>query len=388
LPVPDDHTAFSNPDNPNKIDSDGEAETRIDRNDDSSFCESGSHAFDVIGVGSLVVDIFCNTPYSLVEFKGEMQESFTLVPVGLKTSTQLEVHSGGSSGNGIAYLSRLGLKCGYFTKLGEDMFSDFLLKDLYLRGIDNSHIIRDKKFIGGAAIIMVASGRKGHALLVSHGSAEHLTINDVKRNLNYLCSAKWLYISSITGDSGITALQYLVNQAKRRKVKIFFAPSTTMISQYRKEVLEICMKSDVLAMNIDEFRILSRQDVKNTLLELHKHGVGKVFLTFGQKGVMASDGSFLYRINAYKVPNNNPTGAGDTAAALFLYGIIKNLDLKKTLNMAVLAGAKHVASKNTGAKNGNPHLSWLFDYLEKHRDLPVHTLPLHSKEVNKYTEPE
>ena len=105
---------------------------------------------------------------------------------------------------------------------------------------------------------------------------------------------------------------------------------------------------------------------------LHKKGIKYIFVTRGKKGILASDRASIYRIGSYKLGSvKNTTGAGDAVTACILYGLIKNYDMKKILEMAVVAGSNHVNSKYIGAKSGNPTLKEIKKFLREHRKLPI-----------------
>ncbi len=331
--------------------------------------------FDVIGVGCLTVDIFAESSVLIVEFKKAKKETFIALPEG-KMLSQIIVRTGGSSGNTVAYLSKLGLRCGYFTKLGTDYFSDFLIEDLKSFGVDVSRIIRVKGLEAGKSIIVSSLGFKDTALLVDHGAADKLTKKDIEENLDYLLSTKWLDISSFTSKEAIEAIEFLVKKAKKENVKIFFAPSRTMISTFRKDALKLMRYADAFSMNEREAALLSGKDNLADMLKFFKKmKIPYFFVTRSAKGLVCFYKNKFYKIGAYRVREvKNTTGAGDIVAAWLIYGLIKKMDVKDIMNFASVAGAFHVKKDYIGAKDGLASYHEIKRFLDRVRNLPVRTL--------------
>ena len=73
---------------------------------------------EVVCIGSATVDNFVS-----------MNEKFSEFKKGVKIlATSYEIHSGGGATNAAAALSKLGLKVGVITKLGDDHDADFILE--------------------------------------------------------------------------------------------------------------------------------------------------------------------------------------------------------------------------------------------------------------------
>ena len=74
--------------------------------------------------------------------------------------------------------------------------------------------------------------------------------------------------------------------------------------------------------------IIPNHDIKARLEGLHKLGPKIVVITNGHKDVNCYDGNFLYIGKPHDVKVVETTGAGDAYIAGFLYGYLKNCDLK------------------------------------------------------------
>ncbi len=311
-------------------------------------------SYDIIGIGSLTIDIFTDSKFYMIESDKRGIEKYIMFPLGKKTKGKVYIHSGGSSGNTVSYLSKLGLKTGYFTKLGKDKLSEFMIMDMKNHGVDMSNVIQQRGLEVGRSLILISEKTKDTTLIVDHGSASELTVNDVKKKSKFIFSSKWLDITSFTGKSAVNSIKYIFD-SKIRKGKIFFAPSRTMIYQFPKEVKKLLMKADASSFNIGEFELLFGKFSIEKLRALKSKGLKNCFITLGKNGIMYFDAKNLYIAKSFKVADvKNTTGAGDCAAAWFIYGLINHLEPEKILKYASAAGAIHVQSKYIGAKSGNP----------------------------------
>jgi len=309
---------------------------------------------DVIGIGSLVIDIFKDSKFSIVESNRRGIEKYIMFPLGKKMKGAIHIRSGGSSGNTISYLSKIGVDSGYFTKIGTDYLSSFVISDMKKYGVNVKHIIKQPGLEVGKSLILISKQTKDTVLIVDHGSASHLTVDDVKKHQKFIFSAKWLDITSFTGKDALKSIEYIFSSEKR-KAKIFFAPSRTMIMKFPKETKKLMLKSNASAVNKGEFELLFGELNSKKLKLLHKRGLRHCFITMSNKGMMYFDGKDIYIASPFKTSNiKNTTGAGDCADAWFLYGLMNNWNPKKILKYASAAGAIHVQSKYIGAKEGNP----------------------------------
>jgi hypothetical protein len=118
---------------------------------------------------------------------------------------------------------------------------------------------------------------------------------------------------------------------------------------------------DMLQMNIGELRtifgdsIVSPSDVKSVVSQLHALGPSIINITMGSNGVIVSEPSkgILERLKAVKIPREaDPTGCGDTFAAVFLCTYLLSQDTLKSARKASLyAAAKATFSGLDGFKD-------------------------------------
>lgn len=282
--------------------------------------------FDIIAFGSNVIDVFVGT--DIYEHKKSIS-----YPIGSKILIKdLKFDIGGGGTNTAVAFSRLGLKTGYIGKIGDDENGKRILRLLKKEKI---------KFLGkreGATGYSVILDSKEHnrTILTYKGVNNNLKLNEIKK-----VKTKWLYYSSLLGESFKTQLKL----AKLMDAKLAFNPSDYLIKEY--DLREMLRLTDVLILNKEEAELLVK---KGDLLEgLYKLGPKIICITDKNKEIICFDGSKKYRLKPNKVKVVERTGAGDAFASGFVAGIIRNMGIEESLKLG-LRNSESVI-KHFGAKN-------------------------------------
>lgn len=101
---------------------------------------------------------------------------------------------------------------------------------------------------------------------------------------------------------------------------------------------------DAIKPNVHELSRLVDMELNETgeIIEaahsIHKQGIGNVLVSMGAKGILLISEKERYIASPPKVVVKNTIGAGDSAVAGFVYGLISGKNLKEALNYAVAAG--------------------------------------------------
>jgi ribokinase len=287
---------------------------------------------DIITMGSNTLDIFAHTEKGelLKQKKSGRVTEFISYPVGSKLLvTELLQNFGGNGSNAAVNFSRLGLMTGYIGKVGRDLAGEQILqsleknKVLFLGG-------RGEK--SGTSIILDAMG-EDRTILTFKGCNNELAYKEVQRqHLN----AKWLYLSSMLGES-LKTLKKIAEEQKAKGVKIAFNPSQTLIDKEKKTALNIAKISDVLVLNKEEAQLLMGTTENHDLFKALKSlGPSVVVVTDGKNGASALFGNYLYTIK----PKGGlviveTTGAGDAFASTLTAGLITRQPIEMCLRLAV-----------------------------------------------------
>jgi sugar/nucleoside kinase (ribokinase family) len=117
-------------------------------------------------------------------------------------------------------------------------------------------------------------------------------------------------------------------------------PELLNVETIRKICKPILKVSKIVFPSKDEAATLT--GIKNPVKAAHKLqklGPHTVVVKLGATGALAVTNKDVIFEPAFKVKEVDPTGAGDVYDAAFIYGILRNLPLEKTLKFAGAAGA-------------------------------------------------
>jgi 6-phosphofructokinase 2 len=101
---------------------------------------------------------------------------------------------------------------------------------------------------------------------------------------------------------------------------------------------------DIIKPNVHELsrlvdmKLITMNEIIRAAQSVHKQGVGIVLVSMGAKGILLFSRKERYLASPPKVKVKNTIGAGDSAVAGFVYGLVRGKSLKKALINAVAAG--------------------------------------------------
>ncbi len=297
---------------------------------------------DVVGIGSPFVDYFFEADNNfLKKYNLGSEDDFLFTEKKLSPDDVfnelplLSKSAGGISTNTLSVLAYLGAKVGYFGVIGKDRDGDFWLKTI--GKIDKSKISR-----GGTTSICacILSSRRKHRLFLSLLNPHD---NEFLKHINsqYLNDAKFLHVGPLLFNphKNIQNLYKLLGKIK--KPLISFSPNLPYVNLGLKKISLILAKTYILFLNKNEVRILANRDEKSGSRYLLKYGPTIVVCTLGEKGALITSQNRQFYVPGNKIRNIvDTTGAGDTFAAGFLYGLLKDKTLKEAAQFATSLAAK------------------------------------------------
>lgn len=242
--------------------------------------------------------------------------------------------------------ARLGLKAGFIGAVGEDGFGDLLINRLRKSGVDVEHVRVAKGFTTGTAFVMYySSGERRFIFHLRHSAAGQLNVDDVRRD--YVSKAKFLHVmgSSLSMNESVQKACYkAVEIAKSAGVTVTFDPNLRPelldVDTIRSICKPVLNASQIVFPSRDEAAILTgKKNPLEAAHELLKMGPQTAVIKMGATGALAVTKKGTAFEPAFQVEEVDPTGAGDVYDAAFLYGVLKNLPLNKTLEFAGASGA-------------------------------------------------
>lgn len=291
--------------------------------------------FDLVGIGSMVVDLIYKTPRIIGS-----EEKISLDRYENGSTTQMLV--GGVTLNHLSWAGLLGLRAGIFGKQADDEYGRFLRAGMDRYSIDK-HITLDGASSSFAHIFVAPGG--GRAIYMSPAATSETTGEYIRaHHADYIRSSK--IVSTEISQLPLEAVVAVLEIARE-------AGATTALD------VDI-PRSDALKSlgNADEFeRALSLADYikpsKAAVVEItgesdalraaqilrEKYKAKAVIITDGEAGCAIASDRLNDRVTAYRAKAIDSTGAGDAFFGGMLAGLHFGLAWKDILKLANACGA-------------------------------------------------
>lgn len=260
-----------------------------------------------------------------------------VVPGETETTENLGIFPGGKGLNQSIAISRAGAKVCHAGCVGNN--GEMLVDILRENSVDVS-FIESVDAPNGHAIIQVSTTGE-NSIFLHPGSNEMVSKYYIDRVLTHFGEGDIILL-----QNEISNIDYIVEQAYRKKMRIILNPSPF---NYKLDGIDL-NKLFCLVLNEVEAKCFSGFDdyekslehLKNTYPDL------KIMMTLGSRGCVYSDKSHTLYQPAYQVDVVDTTGAGDTFTGYFVAGIASGNDIDKVIKNATAAASVSV-TKNGAA---------------------------------------
>ena len=258
-----------------------------------------------------------------------------------KTDTvSREVRLGGQVATAVVAVAAWGLRCRYVGATGSDHNAELHRKDLANRGIE-SHLLRVHGGESRLSYILVEDQTGTRAVLAHRDPHVKLAPAYLRRD--------WFRRSRLVHVDGENPEASRLAAAWAREAGV---PVMCDLDQFRGGIGFLLSQVDypVLSVSILEPLSGSHDPLAALPILLSRYSARVVCVTLGEQGALAWDGHRFIYAPAYRVAVVDTTGAGDLFHAGFAYGILRNWELKRTLEFGCAAAALNC--KAHGARGG------------------------------------
>ena len=277
---------------------------------------------------------------------GEAMVSFTpLENVSIKYASAFGKKIAGAESNVAIGLSKLGKKVGWFGKLGNDEFGEYILRELKGEGVDTSSVVFSKEPTG-IMFKQLSNGGETSVFYYRKASAAS-TMTSEELPLDYMKKAKILHVSGITpalSDSCKELVFSAINFAKANNILVSFDPNIRL-KLWSKEEARQCLsyiikQADIVLIGDEEAEILlETKDTNNIIETLRRQGVSTIAIKQGENGAVVANQKEIHKINALQINVVDTIGAGDAFNSGFLCGILENCSIDTCGLMGTIMGA-------------------------------------------------
>jgi len=255
---------------------------------------------------------------------------------------------GGAESNVAIGLARLGLKCGWFSRLGNDEFGKEIFRTIRGEGIDVSKVTFDPCASTGVFFIERCINSEFNCYYYRQSSAaSQISLADI--DPDYVKQAKIIFLTGITpvlSDSAHKAMEKMLQIALQNGQTIVFDPNLRLrlcnITVARSILIPLMQKSSYVLPGEEELKLLMEcQELPVAIEKAHSLGIGNLIIKTGAKGaVLAIIDQESTNIAGFPVKNIISTmGAGDCFDAGFIAGLLYNKPLEQCVRWGNALGA-------------------------------------------------
>lgn len=212
-----------------------------------------------------------------------------------------------------------------------DDSSDFLIETLQSYGVDTSHVIKGDAVNGKVLIVNTAEKR---TMFVIQPQRPYYAIGQKIKDL--INNATYIYTMMYIIHRSFEDLDILL-QAKRNGTRFIFDGCGEYKEKWEADILY--QLADGLFINKEDYAHLKQASCKDPKEILFENGCSFICITDGENGAVCYTKEKDYIAQACKCEVIDSTGAGDSFAGTFVYGLLKEYPYERCLFLASVAGA-------------------------------------------------
>ncbi len=305
---------------------------------------------DILGIGNAIVDVISNASDDIIAAHGLPKGSMTLIDAEradalyADTGPGVEI-SGGSCANTMAGAASFGATGAYIGKVRDDILGDTFAHDIRAAGVlfQTAPLSEGP---GTARCLVMVSPDGQRTMSTYLGAAIELGPEDIDTDL--VGRAKVTYLEGYLWDPPRAKEAFRTAMAAAhaagRQVSLTLS-DTFCVERHREEFRSLVENDvDILFANEDEVRALYEVDTLDEALALVTGRCDIVAVTRSELGSLVASKGVIHEVPAEAVEKIvDTTGAGDSYAAGFLYGLTHGLELPVCAHLGSIAAAEIIS---------------------------------------------
>jgi ribokinase len=306
---------------------------------------------DVLAIGDVVTDAFIKLISKYEILKQTDNGPVLEIPFGTKIPfDHVQVIEGvGNAANAAVAFSRIGLKTGLISNIGDDSWGVDMVRALKSNGVDTRFVHENPGKQSNYHYVLWYEEER--TILIKHEEYDYhwprFRENDIPR---------WMYFSSISERAIEHYHDDVVEWLEENPgVKLAFQPGTFQMEAGIERLRKLYARSEVVALNREEAAMVfnaNHDDIHDQFNKMHEAGIKIALVTDGPNGAYASDGNKRWSMPLYPdpAPPVDRTGAGDSFASTFTAALMKGADVPSALLWAPINSMNVV--QHVGAQEG------------------------------------
>lgn len=263
---------------------------------------------------------------------------------GSSPAEDIRISFGGDAMNEASVLASLGKKVYLETVMGNDAEGKMIRSRCEELDIELHEKVSREEMRTGVNVVLVQRNGERNFLTNRNGSLRKLKLEDIKRpypeDIRILCFASIFVFPEI----GNKELVEIFRQAKKQKMIVCADMTKRKKGETVEDIAEALSYVDYLIPNEEEVFLLTGEKNMEAAAEvLHQAGVKYVIIKCGSRGCYVSSKDRKMQIPAVEgVRPVDTTGAGDSFAAGFIYGLSEGWSLEACARFGNECGARAV----------------------------------------------
>ena len=280
---------------------------------------------------------------------GESMIAFEALDYGpLREIQSFKKWVGGAEDNFAIGLARLGFKCGWFSRLGDDEFGKEVFRTIKGEGVDVSRVIFDSDAQTGVFFVeRRAYGEFNCYFYRQSSAASRISPDDI--DPDYIKQVKIVYLTGITpilSESARQATEKIFQIAIENGKTIVFDPNLRLrlcdIATARSILIPLMQQSSYVLPGDNELKLLMDcQELPEAIDKVRSMGIKNLVVKTGAEGaVLACGDGEVTNVAGFAVRNPiSSMGAGDCFGAGFVAGLLEEQPLEQCARLGNALGA-------------------------------------------------
>ena len=309
-----------------------------------------AYEYDVYGIGNAIVDTEIHVDDDVLLANHIQKGVMTLVSEQRQQAlarrlTRYAKHgaAGGSAANAMVGVAQFGGRAFFTGKIGGDEDGAVYRASLAEAGVDFEAAEVDGSPTGSSLILVTPDGER--TMQTALGASDHLAVRDLDDRR--IGQSQILYVEGYLLGSPRTepVARHAMDVARKARVRVAMSLSDPGVVEGSIEAFRHATRErvDLLLCNEHEAAVYTGRTGREEPLRELQADCSLVFMTCGADGSLVGDAGTITKVDGYKVPVVDTTGAGDLYAAGVLYGLTHGLTPAQAGKLGSFASARIVA---------------------------------------------
>ena len=308
------------------------------------------HSNDVYGIGHALVDLQYPVDTAFLRDHGIAKGVMTLVNEDRQAELQAALApsavnsaSGGSAANTMIALARYGGRAHYAFRVGDDQWGDYYCRDLSEAGVDSGAAAQGRGKTGQCMVFVTPDADRTMNTFLGASAG----IGPIQVEHEVLRRSRFVYLEGylLTSHPGMELCDLARRLARNEEVGVSLTLSDPAIVEAFGERFHQLVDSgvDLLFCNEEEALVFTgAAELERAVSEL-AHRVPIAVVTRGAEGALVGVGKTRVQVDAVPVQAVDTTGAGDSFAGGFLFGICRDFGIADSARLGCFAAAEVVS---------------------------------------------